>query len=112
MPHALFKSPIQNSVLCTLSSDLRLLTSDLRPLNSKPRLARLARPLVSHFFYALGTNECLTDFYERWYYTGLIKNGTEGIKRESRANRERSRRCNPDPTGGGVLFFGIPLDGK
>jgi hypothetical protein len=39
----------------------------------------------------------------------LIKDGAEGIKRESRAKRERSRRCNPDSTAGGVLFFGIPL---
>ena len=58
------------------------------------------------------TNECLTDFCERWYHIGLIKDGTEWIKRESRANRERSRRCNPDLTGGEVSFFGILRDGK
>ena len=62
--------------------------------------------------YALATNECLTDFYDRWYDNELIKDGTERFKRESRANRERSRRCNPDLTAGGVSFFGISRDGK
>ena len=41
----------------------------------------------------------------------MIKDGTERIKRESRANRGRSRRCNPDLTGGEVSFFGIPRMG-
>jgi hypothetical protein len=62
--------------------------------------------------YALATNECLTDFYDRWYDIELIKDGTERFKRESRANRERSRRCNSDLTAGGVSFFGISRDGK
>ena len=57
-------------------------------------------------------NECLTVFCGRWYDSSLIKDGTERVKRESRVNRERSRRCNPDLTAGGVSFFGIPLDGK
>jgi len=62
--------------------------------------------------YGLATNECLTEFYDRWYDINLIKDGTERFKRESRGNRERSRRCNPDLTAGGVSFFGISRDGK
>jgi len=30
--------------------------------------------------YALATNECLTEFYDRWYDIELIKDGTERLK--------------------------------
>jgi hypothetical protein len=59
-------------------------------------------------------NECLTEFYQGCYDDLKYQDGTERFKRESRANRERSRRCDPDPRSaqgwrGGVFVSPVHL---